>query len=345
MIDTIDAALDILHHTGPEFGGGGANHGPMAAEALLAMGRPDAVLPWVERYKRRLADHPMPSTPIAPAQWREVLGDATRLADWIAFFDRELADAPWPDVVHRWVPTFAPGLMAAATHGLIRTSHAVRHLARGETPQRLHELAEGLGYWAARYRGLPGRPAEQDAGWSPRAALARVHRLHGPGFNASGSISEAIKGLDAEASFPPTIDLVSTHGDLAHFLSELTELFAGVYLTQTNGLIAFVHAVTAPSALRLLLPYLAEADARLAARYAWQACAALYAWYATTSGPASATLAPLTESHDTLIDRAIAAEGAHTIKFTEACLREHAINPKPVYLVAARDVAARVGDR
>ena len=345
MADTIDAALDILHHTGAEYGGGLSNHGPMAAEALLAMGRPEAILPWVEGYKRRLADRPTPFTPITRTEWREALGDKKRLADWIAFFDRELADASWPDVVHRWVPIFAPGLMAAAAHGLLRTSHAVRCLARGETPQRLHELAEGLGYWAARYRQLPGRPSEQDAGWSPREALAHVHRLHGPGFERSGSISAAITGLDAEPSFPPTIDLVSAHGDLARLLSELTEVFAGVYLTQTDGLIAFVHAVTAPSALRLLLPYLAEADARLAVRYAWQAAAALYAWYATASGPSLLALEPITESAETLIDRAIAAEGAHTIKFTEACLREYAINPKPVYLVAARDVAARVGDR
>jgi Questin oxidase-like len=344
MADTIDAALDILHQTGPEYSGG-TNHGPMAAEALLAMGRPEAILPWVEDYKRRLTDHPTPSTPIARAEWREALGDGKRLADWIAFFDRELTDTPWPDVVHRWVPAFVPGLMAAAAHGLLRTSHAVRCLARAETPPRLHELAEGLGYWAARYRELPGRPSEQDAGWSPREALVHVHRLHGPGFQVSGSISGAITGLDAEPSFPPTIDLVSARGDLARFLSELTAVFAGVYLTHTDGLIAFVHAVTAPSALRLLLPYLAEADARLAARYAWQACAALYAWYATASGPSFTTLEQITESHDALIDRAIAAGGAHSIKFTEACLREYAIDPKAVYLVAARDVAERVGAR
>ena len=92
-----------------------------------------------------------------------------------------------------------------------------------------------------------------------------MRRVHGAGFTASGSIREAITGLDTEPSFPPVINLVSTRGDLARFLSALTELFAGVYLAQTNGVIAFVHAVTAPSALRLLLPYLAEADARLAA--------------------------------------------------------------------------------
>jgi hypothetical protein len=50
-----------------------------------------------------------------------------------------------------------------------------------------------------------------------------------------------------------------------------------------------------------------------------------------------------TEDHEDLIDRAVAAGGAHSIKFTEACLREYALNPNPVYLVAARDVTERVG--
>jgi hypothetical protein len=345
MADTIDAALDLLHHTGPEFGGGLSNHGPMAAEAMLAMGRPDAILPWVERYQSRLPERPTPAAPIARAHWREALGDLKRLADWIAFFDRELADARWPDVVHHWVPHLIPGLMAASTHGLIRTSHAVRCLGRGETAQRQHELAEGLGYWAAGYQQLPGGPSGTDAGWSPRQALAHVRRLHGPDFRAQGVIHKAVQGLDADPSFAQAIDLVSAHGDLAYFLSELTALSASMYLAHSSDLIAFVHAVTAPSALRLLLPYLAEAEACLAARYAWQACAALYAWYATTSTPFLTAREPITESHDTLIDRAIATEGAHTIKFTEACLREYAINPQPVYLVAARDIAERVGDR
>ena len=55
------------------------------------------------------------------------------------------------------------------------------------------------------------------------------------------------------------------------------------------------------------------------------------------------TLAQPTEDTDHLIDRAVAIGGAHTIKFTEACLREYILNPKAVYLVAARDAAERVG--
>ena len=58
MPSTIDEALELLEDTGPEFGGGLANHGPMASEALIELGRADAVIPWVERYKSRLQDHP-----------------------------------------------------------------------------------------------------------------------------------------------------------------------------------------------------------------------------------------------------------------------------------------------
>ena len=38
---------------------------------------------------------------------------------------------------------------------------------------------------------------------------------------------------------------------------------------------------------------------------------------------------------DELFDRAIACGDEHAIKFTEVCLREHAFNPDPAFLVAA----------
>lgn len=37
MAETIDAALDMLHYTGLEYGDDLSNHGPMAAEAMLAI--------------------------------------------------------------------------------------------------------------------------------------------------------------------------------------------------------------------------------------------------------------------------------------------------------------------
>jgi hypothetical protein len=33
----------------------------------------------------------------------------------------------------------------------------------------------------------------------------------------------------------------------------------------------------------------------------------------------------------------------HSIKFTEACFREYALNPKPVYILAAADGVSRLG--
>src|SRR5262249_61837834 len=131
------------------------------------------------------------------------------------------------------------------------------------------------------------------------------------------------KGMYQQPEFASAIDLIDTAGDLSRFLSELTETCATLYLANQRGLIAFVHTVTAPSALRLLAPYLTDADARLAARYAWQACAGIYAWYSTTPPPSLSGLTPPAEDPQTLIDRAVAAGGAHTIKFTEACLREY----------------------
>ncbi len=343
MDTTIDEALDILHRTGPDLVGGNSNHGPMVAEVLLTLGRPGSVMPWIEGYKNRFQERSHPDTPMSPESWHEALGDRGRSADWVAFFDHELLEGPWQSVLRTWVPRLAPGLMAAATHGLIRTGHAVRSLAGGETPQRLHELAEGLGYWAARYQVMPGSPSGSNIGHSPKEAIQFVERVHSGDFDPRGAIVQQLKGLEERPEFATVIDLVDTTSDLSRYISEITETFAGIYLANPTGLIAFVHAVTAPSALRLLAPYVADADARLAARYAWQACAGIYAWYSTTPPPSPSGFIPPTESPETLIDRAVVAGGAHTIKFTEACLREYALNPRPVYLVAARDVAERVG--
>ena len=343
MAITIDEMLDLLSFAGTERVNGNANHGPMAAEALFAMDRDEAVLPWVEAYKSQLVDRPEPTLSISRSEWQEYLGEGSRLGDWIEFFQRELEETPWQDVLKEWVPRLAPAVMSAATHGLLRTSHAVRSLSVNETPQRLYELAQGLGYWAARYYVLPGSPSHSDAGYSPQSAVDRVDRLHGPDFDGSGSIVQQIKGLDAHPEFAGAIDLVNTAGDLSKFISDLTETFAGIYLANQKNLVAFVHTVTAPSALRMLAPYLSEADARQAARYAWQACAAVYCWYSVVPAQDTSSLDTPWDDHDELIDRAVAAGGAHSIKFTEACLREYALNPKPVYLVAARDVSERVG--
>ena len=146
-----------------------------------------------------------------------------------------------------------------------------------------------------------------------------------------------------QPEFPGVINLVEASGDASAFVSDLTETFANVYLANahdTLSTIVFIHSVTGPSAIRLIAPHVSEETAASAMRYGWQAAAALYAGFGET------TAAPVVEETETnvddLIDSAIATGDEHAIKFTEACLREHALNPAPVYLAAARDAIARL---
>ena len=122
MGDTLDEVLPRFAACGPEFGQGLSNHGPMAAEALVALGREDAVEGWSAWYAPRLAEQPRAIAPIGPSEWQEALGDVKRAADWSAFFHRELADGDWRGAVRTWTPRLAPGLMAGATHGVRNTS-------------------------------------------------------------------------------------------------------------------------------------------------------------------------------------------------------------------------------
>lgn len=71
------------------------------------------------------------------------------------FLERELSETPSQQVLDTWVSRLAPGLIAAATPGVIRTGHAVRTFAAGDTPECRDEPAAGLGHWAARYHRLP----------------------------------------------------------------------------------------------------------------------------------------------------------------------------------------------
>ena len=71
MSDTFDEALERFAVTGPEFGAGLSNHGPMAADALVALGRGAEVLRWSEFYADRLAARPSETNPIDPVEWRE----------------------------------------------------------------------------------------------------------------------------------------------------------------------------------------------------------------------------------------------------------------------------------
>jgi len=344
-VQAMEEALELLAPTGPEFHGRLANHGPMAAQALVALERPDSVVAWVESYRKRLQPHPPGTRAIDPAGWRESLGDGARVGDWIVFFGRELAERPWKDVVGTWTARLAPGVVAAAFHGAIRTAHAVRSLEQTETPARRRELAEGLGYWAATYNALPEASprARSERGRLPSAAVAAVPILPPERRVSYGNIVDRLAPLNAFPPFASVADAVDSSGDSGAFLSDLTETFASVYVAGVppGSVITFLHGVTGPAAVRTLLPYISTEQRAELLRHTWVACAS----FLSSSGGKTAP-APSSErlpTRDELADRALATADEHAIKFTEACFRENALNPRSVYARAAADGVARLG--
>ena len=339
----LDGALERFAVTGPEFGPGLSNHGPMATEALVALGRHETVEAWAEWYTPRLAERPSARNTIHDDAWREALGDIGRVADWSGFFQRQVDANPWQAVLETWAVRLAAGIMAGATHGVIRAAHAVRALDHGETPQRVAELGEALAYWAARYQELPAA-ALQPGRLSPAEALRDVPLVE-QSQRRAGLIFDAVRAVDAE-TFAPVINLVDVSGDEGAFLSDLTRMSARLYLANAqHASIAMVHSVTAPAALRMLAPHLSDATRREALRYTWQACAALYSTYARGTLDAPGTSADASFDEQDLIEQAVAARDEHAIKFPEACLREYRLSPHPAYIAAAKDAVVRLRAR
>jgi hypothetical protein len=338
----IDDALGTLRAYGPELSNGLTSHAPMAAEALCAMGRPDAVMPWLERYRPGMLPRPAARERIARDQWRSALAHADRFADWSAFFAEELQRAAWPAVVNQWTGRLAPGICASATHGVIRVGHAVRSLEESASALRLQELADGLAYWAAWYQELPAVASAGAQRLRPRDAIARVRIVPQDQRRFAGTIVSSLAALSDFPDFAPVIDLIDLRNARVELAAELADVFARTYLANVHDVltaIVFIHGVTSVAALASLLPHLDDPTARAALRYAWQAGCGLYAAFGSRPAAAGA-IDPPREDHDTLIEMAIDHGDEHAIKFTEACLRFDALHPSPVYLAAARNAIA-----
>ena len=155
------------------------------------------------------------------------------------------------------------------------------------------------------------------------------------------NIFTAVAELDAFEPFEAVIDLASPGDDLSAFLSDLTAMMAVFYLQNAGAAsIAYVHTVTAPSAVRLISPHVSAETGRTLGRYVWQAAAAIH----SRSHFAHEVVMPetLPDAED-LIDRAVFSGDEHAIKFTEACLREYALSPNPAFLAGPLDMSGRYG--
>jgi Questin oxidase-like len=348
----LDEALEMLRPYGTELRNGNSNHAPMAAEAMCVLGRGDAVIDWVDRYRTSLEPAGTPRSIIREPEWRQALGHGDRVADWQSFFANELAEHPSPEVLDRWVARLAPGIIAAAAHGAIRTAHAARSLNARENDLRLRELAAGLAYWAAEYQTLPDTPdVEPHLTMSPVRAIEAIELLPVERRGVLTSLTGALPELDRFEPFKRVISMIDIPRDTTNLLSQLTNGFADVCVANATTpflTIAFIHCVTALYAIRNLAPQLSIETTRLAVRYGWQASASLYTVLGMRPHPGVVTTsidltwkdldfasADLDSTREDLIERAIRSGDEHAIKFTEACLSEYSLNPSPTYLHAA----------
>jgi len=342
--DMLLVALDRLRGTGAEFGGFLSNHGPMAADALIRLGGGERVERWVEHYRVQLAPAPQPGDSVTSENWRVNLGRIDRLGDWDSYFRRQLDHEHWQVVLAAWWPRLLPGAAAGATHGLIRTAHAVRNLAENVDPDPLlvGELGAGLAYWAARHQPLPGNPTLSGQ-LALGGAVARLPRLDPAVASEGPGLAGRLQSLFRLDGLPEALDSWGPQVGDEGALDELIGCSARVLLARRDAQIAYCHAVTAPAAIRMILPALPADQHRTTVAAAWHLAAAIIAAFA--SPPVADDLADADEPAGDPVELARAAiehGDDHVIKLTEACLRQFQLTGDPILLVAAERFQSRI---
>lgn len=312
--DRLDVLLAAHAEALPERAGAGANHYPMAAEALAAMGDEESI---EDAWIRGATNYAGLAPRRAPIDGDcGALGSYERYGDWLDFYRAALAEAPWQKVLATWAPRLAPGIAAAAFHGLIRTAHAARALRVRETAPRRNELAIGLAYWAARYVELPVDPRLPVS-----ATLASLER---PFLDEDADVDffAVTERMTARALAPP-VSLeersVPPRAELDLLVREAAAAFLEMLVLERQR-IWLLHMVTGPAAVELLLPDVDAAGARALVVYARQAVVAMFAAFgAPYTAGAHRREAP--GEWPDLLRQAAESRSVHTIKLIEALAR------------------------
>lgn len=313
------------------------NHGTMAIDALFELGfadaeHADALL--AKYYPERLVPFAM-GAPIADDARVAALGDEARIADWIATFDVAIANEGAEVVLRRALPALFDGVMGGSLHGLVRTGHATRMLARRDTPLRRRELAFGLGLWAGTFQRLPGQPGRAPSR-TPSQVLATIPPLP-RADRPSGILSARVVVLEGDAAFAAAIDAMDLAVDVGAEIARIEEAMARLLLTHPRAKNTYLHAMTTTSLFRVLAPYV---DARLALGAFVRALAAVHAVSVETTpfegeAPATDPRALARDAAGTLDD--------HTIKLAATAIREAAREdcaaPNVILLAASRSLA------
>lgn len=317
----LDAVLIAHAEALPERPGAGANHYPMAAEALEALGHERAIdASWVQGASLYTGEPGRAAAIEGDADVAEALGDYARFGDWLDHFRAALQREPWRAVLGRWAPRLAPALCAAAFHGVIRTGHAARALRLRDTAPRRNELAVGLAYWAARYEILP---TTDRAGDTMDLRQTLVGLEHPWVHDRSDVDFFSVVGRLTERPIAPPVHVARTgatpRAELDEIVREAATAFLEMLVLERSRL-WLLHTVTGPAAVEWLLPEVDEAGARSLVEHARQAVVAMYAAYGEPYAPRAHVrdvLAPWPE----LVQRAVDSRSVHGIKLLDALAR------------------------
>jgi hypothetical protein len=119
-------------------------------------------------------------------------------------------------------------------------------------------------------------------------------------------------------------------------LTELTAEYAGHYsFTKPSFPIPLIHTITAPAAMRLLLPELPDELHAPSLRTIAHVNREVFARFGGQRAPGDAELIETDRTFDGLAAEAVDTGDEHAIKICEAAMRENAVNPDPRYLSAA----------
>lgn len=333
------------------------NHGPMAAEALEASGFSSRIRGWATEYSKRLTPigDTAPQVDLADdSVTQRLIGDYSAVAELRSSFRTLLLTHLRPDEVARqWLGRLAPGMSGHAMHGWLRASHATRAVLRemSETSQvtraRRVELADGLAYAAATF--TPPLVDHELVGGGTLNALRVISDPPPPSPKAPGFIDSQLAAL---AGRDDVVEWIASArlADPDTTLTVCTESAAQWVATNPNDIIAAIHALTGPAAMRMVSAGLEPKDLKAGAAAAFVGVCGLFCAFGGQLDPpptdgAHRKARSDSQSQSASVFQEILKEAVdeHTIKFTEAAQREYRLNPNQAYVDAVTVVAQRLG--
>ncbi len=321
----------------PEYGGGLCNHLPMALIALDQMGATPGRLneyrgthvSWLEMLPERQS--------AAAGAWPFRKADHAAFRDLQADFRQRIAREGWETVLRKMLPELAPGLSAAAFHGLIRTAMGV--IARHEG-----EIAAGLAYWAAHWQRLGivlGAPAENVPVADPLALLERVRGDPRCAFDpnqAPSRIDDALLAVGALDGFHDVIHWLDAERCK---LADLARAAGALY--GATGDFTALHTLTGTQAAAVLLHYAQEPKVLLP--WLWQGVTAAYIAIGRPAMPEydamEAWRSADVPAWPELLRNAVAQEDEHAVKLCYSALSLSRLTGDRMFRwLAAREVGA-----